>query len=70
MDPRKALLALREGEQVVAVGKDGGVIRGLVDETAPHLGLMWIREDKIGARHLVVLADLHALQTGPATPGQ
>ena len=47
-----------EGEHVTATEHGGTRISGRIEATVPHLNAAWIREDGLGARHLITVQDL------------
>jgi hypothetical protein len=72
----KRVHRLHEGEHVTATEHGGARISGRIEATVPHLDAAWIREDGLGARHLITAQDLienHDTPTdwtgpGPARP--
>jgi hypothetical protein len=59
---------LREGQPVVA-WPEGREVRGRVDQAAPHLDLLWIREDGTGSRRLLTASDLAPRERGARHDG-
>lgn len=49
------IAALRPGDHVVVISPPGNIcFRGEVDDVAPHLKLVWIRDDRRGERKIFI----------------
>lgn len=49
---------VRSGDFVASVGMDGLPVRGKVVASAPDAGVVWIREDGLGERRMLLMVDL------------
>ena len=50
--------ALAPGDHVEAIRKGTVVRHGTVEESVPHLGVVWIRETDTGERKMLVVGDV------------
>lgn len=66
----RALAALRKGDIVEAHRRDEVHYRGRVEDTAPGLGVVWIRDDADGSRALLHTDEYTIWQIRPAAPLQ
>jgi hypothetical protein len=49
--------ALRRGDQIEATGPGGVCYRGRVEETAPEMGVVWIKDETLGNRTMLDSVD-------------
>lgn len=57
---------LRIGELIKATVNGRQVVRGVVAETMPKKGLLWIYEESLGSRLLLDMSEVDILRIHPA----
>ena len=63
-EPVLRLDALKPGDRVQVWGPRGVDATGTVEQSAPHLNVVWIREDILGERVMIDLQEA-GLRAGP-----
>ncbi|MDV8146075.1 hypothetical protein [Arthrobacter sp. B10-11] len=49
---------VQKGDFVASTKEGGSPVRGEVEQAAPEIGVVWIREDELGERRMLLMSDL------------